>query len=269
MSTKTKDEGKKSSSRGVEELRSSGTGCETEACQYSATRQLATQILNSSTSRLFRRNEPGMSMKTKDEDKKSRSREVEESRSSGTGPENEGCQYPATRQVAAQLLNSSTSQLFRRNKPRMSMKTKDEDKKSSSREVEEWRSSGTGCETEARQHPATRQVAPQLLNSSTSQLFRGNEPRMSMKTKDEDKKSRSRGVEELRSSGTGCETEACQHPARRQLAPQLLNSSTSQLFRRNEPGMSMKTKERSQNLPWRIMYLVENTRLIRLSRVCR
>jgi len=117
-----------------------------------------------------------------------------------------------------------------RNEPGISMKTKDNDKKSRSRGVEKLRSSGTRCATAACQHPATQQLAPQLLNSSTPQLFRGNKPRMSMKTKGDDKKSRSREVEELRGSGSACETEACRRPAARRLAPQLLNSSTSRLL---------------------------------------
>jgi len=100
-------------------------------------------------------------------------------------------------------LDSSTSRLQNHgNKARMSMKTK---------EVEELRSRGVE-EWKDQEPTANVALGPQagrrgrLLDFSTAQLldsdFQRNKARMSMKTKDNDKKSRSSGVVELGSGRT-------------------------------------------------------------------
>jgi hypothetical protein len=86
----------------------------------------------------------------------------------------------------------------RGNKARMSMKTKEEVNKSSRRGVQSQVTTSTVGPLAGRPR-----AAPRLLDSSTFRLQNStNDPGMYMKTKEEVKKSGSRGVEESRSDGS-------------------------------------------------------------------
>ncbi len=115
------------------------------------------------------RNKARMSMKTKEDVKNSRGQEVEESRGVKQEPAETPQPQSGLRRAASQLLDFPTLRhRYRRNKARMSMKTKEEVKKSRGQEVEESR----GAKQEPTGAPTAVGVAvDRLLDSSTSRLF--------------------------------------------------------------------------------------------------
>jgi len=169
-------------------------------------------------------------MKIKDNVKKSRSSEVEESRSSGTGFETEA---PGR---GISLLNSPTSRLLNFSSERTGNVYENKGLVCSRSQVRCGRPEPSfgvrqlatrppnlapeGCE-QARSRQERQQTA--VLQSEIRKKS-GNKPRMSMKTKDRDKKSWSSGVQELRA-----ESRAAVDPGSSSLvatcsAPQLPNS---------------------------------------------